>query len=349
MVADNIQIKCHFPLPLTPLLDGTVNFSANRCRLLPGVLQKNIIMHQSVLLLEAIQGLNIQPAGCYIDATFGRGGHSQAILKKLNHSGRLIAIDKDPAAITHAHQLFQHDSRFSIHQMSFASLGILLEKLQLKGRIDGILFDLGVSSPQLDEADRGFSFLRDGVLDMRMDNSAGTDAATWLATVDKKVLANVLWEYGEERFADRIAQAIVRARAEHPIQTTRQLAEIIAAAHPAWQKGKHPATQSFQAIRIFINNELNDLKESLNQALDALNMAGRLCVISFHSLEDRIVKHFMQAKSQGEQLPPRLPIKHASFLPTFKKIGKAIKPTLQEIQLNPRARSAVLRIGEKIS
>lgn len=306
-------------------------------------------LHQSVLMEEVFDQLSIQANGVYVDATFGRGGHAKAILNSLGPEGRLIAIDKDPEAIAFAQQYFSHDQRFSIHHGSFSKLEIILSEQQLLGKINGILFDLGVSSPQLNQAERGFSFMRSGKLDMRMDFTTGIDAATWIAVVPEKELATVLYEYGEERFSRRIAKAIVEARKNEAITTTQQLAEIIAKAHPAWQEGKHPATRSFQAIRIAINHELDDLRLGLAQSLRALKIGGRLLVISFHSLEDRIVKHFMQQQERGNDLPAKLPVKHDSYLPKFKRLGRAIKPSLQEIAANPRARSAVLRVGEKIS
>jgi len=306
-------------------------------------------LHHSVLMVEVLDQLAIRPDGIYVDATFGRGGHAAAILNQLGPEGRLLAIDKDPDAVAYAKQHFGHDKRFFIQHGSFATLEQFLVNQNLLGKVDGLLFDLGVSSPQLDEAERGFSFLRSGKLDMRMDFSQGMDAATWIAKVSEKELARVLYEYGEERFSRRIAKAIVTARDETPITTTQQLAEIIATAHPAWQVGKHPATRSFQAIRIAINHELDNLHAGLLQSLKALKVGGRLLVISFHSLEDRIVKHFMQNQECGDQLPARLPIKHDSYLPKFKRVTRAIKPSTEEIDSNPRARSAVLRVGEKIS
>lgn len=306
-------------------------------------------LHQSVLMAEVLEQLAIRPDGIYVDATFGRGGHAAAILNQLGPAGRLLAIDKDPDAIAYAREHFGHDKRFLIQHGSFATLEKFLAEQQLLGKIDGLLFDLGVSSPQLDEAERGFSFLRSGKLDMRMDFSSGIDAATWITKVSEKELARVLYEYGEERFSRRIAKAIVTSREKAPITTTQQLAEIIAEAHPAWQVGKHPATRSFQAIRIAINHELDDLNLGLAQSLKALKIGGRLLVISFHSLEDRIVKHFMQEQEHGDKLPARLPVKHDNYLPKFKRVTRAIKPSMEEIDSNPRARSAVLRVGEKIS
>ncbi len=304
--------------------------------------------HQPVMLTEVLHGFAIKPDGIYVDATFGRGGHSQAILGQLSSVGRLIAIDKDLDAIAYAQQAIT-DKRFSIHHGSFATLKNILDSLQLFGKIDGILFDLGVSSPQLDNPARGFSFKQTGKLDMRMDLSSGVDAATWIEQMPEQEIARVLWEYGEERFSRRIARAIIGARQVTPITTTQQLSEIVSAAIPSWEKGKHPATRSFQAIRIAINHELDDLQTGLEQALEALNIGGRLLVISFHSLEDRIVKHFIQHHERGDRFPAKLPVKHSEHKPRLKRFGRAIKPSAAEVSGNPRSRSAVLRIAEKQS
>lgn len=304
--------------------------------------------HQAVLLAEVIENLAIDPHGVYLDATFGRGGHAQAILSQLSPTGRLLAMDKDPEAVAYARSHLSHDKRFMIQHGSFADLARFVAQQNLTGKISGILFDLGVSSPQLDDPERGFSFMREGKLDMRMDNSQGMDAAQWIATVDEKELARVLWEYGEERFSRRIAKAIVMTRQEESIITTARLADIIAKAIPAWQKGKHPATRSFQAIRIAVNKELEDLELGLQQSMDVLSVGGRLLVISFHSLEDRIVKHFMQHQERGAEIPADLPIKHVDIEMKFKRLGRAVKPGEKEVATNPRARSAILRIGEKL-
>jgi 16S rRNA (cytosine1402-N4)-methyltransferase len=306
-------------------------------------------LHQSVLMAEVLDQLAVRPDGVYVDATFGRGGHAEAILKRLGPKGRLLAMDKDPDAVHYAQQHLSHDRRFLIRHGSFSALEKFLLDQDLIGKVDGVFFDLGVSSPQLDDAARGFSFMRSGKLDMRMDFTSGIDAATWIATIPEQELAKVLYEYGEERFSRRIAKAIVAARQKEPIVTTHQLAQIIAAAHPAWQEGRHPATRSFQAIRIAINHELDDLHLGLLQGLRVLKSGGRLLIISFHSLEDRIVKHFMQHQEQGDPLPAKLPVKHDKCVPKFKRLGRAIKPSIEEINSNPRARSAVLRVGEKIS
>lgn len=311
---------------------------------------EQVLTHIPVLLQEAVDLLVQSPSGIYVDATFGRGSHSAAILKKLNKDGRLIAFDKDLDAIAHATQ-FMKDSRFSIHHTSFASLSAVLSTLDCLGRVDGVLFDLGVSSPQLDTPERGFSFVREGRLDMRMDTSRGVDAAEWIATVAEQDLADVLWQYGEEKFARRIARAILRERAIAPITTTTRLAEIITRAIPSKNpEGKHAATRSFQAIRIMINHELSDLESVLPQALEALAIGGRLAVISFHSLEDRIVKQFIRLHEKGVELPRGLPIKQThAFGGQLKSISKAVKPSPSELNLNPRARSAILRIAEKKS
>lgn len=307
--------------------------------------------HIPVLLGEAVDNLIVSPDGIYVDATFGRGSHSQTILDRLSEHGRLIAFDKDPEAVAYAKQHFSRDKRFIIFHASFAGMQMVLHEAGILGQVDGILFDLGVSSPQLDNPERGFSFSREGRLDMRMDTTQGIDAMSWLATVDEKELADVLWQYGEEKLSRRIAHAIVVSRAKQPITTTAQLADIIKWATPRAKKpqDKHPATRSFQAIRIAINQELAELQHGLEQAFDALATGGRLCAISFHSLEDRIVKQFIRQYEKGEELPPGLPIKGTGFKPRVKSIGKPIKPSLEEVDHNPRARSAILRVAEKLS
>lgn len=304
--------------------------------------------HLPVLLDEVLTNLKIKPDGIYVDATFGRGGHAEAVLNQLGSNGRLLALDKDPEAVAHARQRFGHDSRFSIYHGSFADLETFLMSVDCFGKVDGILFDLGVSSPQLDDPMRGFSFMRDGKLDMRMNSAYGMDAASWLSTVPEETLAKVLWEYGEERFSRRIARSIVETRKETPIVTTKQLADIVSAAIPRWEKHKHPATRSFLAIRIAINHELDDLQKGLAQALEALTIGGRLLVISFHSLEDRLVKRFVQHHQQGGDFPAGLPVTQDMYRPRLKREGRAIKPSSEEIAFNPRARSAVLRIAEKL-
>lgn len=312
-------------------------------------MNEQVDLHKPVLLEEVIANLSIKADGVYVDATFGRGGHAQAILNQLGPDGRLLAIDKDPTAIAVAQQRYAGDARFAIEHGSFAGLQQFLESVNYFGKVDGILFDLGVSSPQLDDAERGFSFMRDGKLDMRMNTAEGMDAATWIAEVAEEELARVIWEYGEERYSRRIARRIVEKRMEAPITTTKQLAEIVSAAIPRWQKGKHPATRSFLAIRIAINHELDDLQLGLAQSLEALKIGGRLLAISFHSLEDRLVKRFVQHQERGDDFPRGLPVTQAMCRPRLKRLGKAIKPSEQEITVNPRARSAVLRIAEKLS
>lgn len=305
--------------------------------------------HITVLLHEAVDGLNINPNGIYIDGTFGRGGHSRLILSKLSSQGRLIAIDRDPRAIAEANTI--NDPRFEIVHSAFSAISEICTDKELIGKIDGILLDLGVSSPQLDDADRGFSFMRDGPLDMRMDTTKGISASEWLANVNVEDLAWVLKEFGEERFAKRIAQAIVsyNKSSQLPISRTLELAQIISDAVPFKDKHKKPATRSFQAIRIFINSELKELETALHSALNVLAPAGRLSIISFHSLEDRMVKQFMRKYSKGEVVPKGLPILESELNKNIplKTIGKAIMPTETEIELNPRSRSAVLRIAEK--
>ncbi len=306
-------------------------------------------MHQSVLLNESIQGLAIKKNGIYFDGTFGRGGHSQEILNHLGEQGRLYAIDKDIDAITHASERFAEDKRFHIFQGSFARIEEFAIKADVLGKVDGILLDLGVSSPQLDNPERGFSFMQDGPLDMRMDLSQPLSAARFVNEAEADEMAGIFRLYGEERFAGRIARAIVTARNLKPITTTLELAEIVKEANPKWEKHKHPATRVFQAIRIHVNQELNDLSSCLEQCLRVLAVGGRLAIISFHSLEDRIVKQFMRNKEQGERPPPEVPIRYEDLKTSFKRIGKAIMPQEYEIKENVRARSAVLRIGEKLA
>ncbi len=303
--------------------------------------------HKAVLLDEALAALSIQPEGIYIDGTFGRGGHSGAILQRLGSSGRLLAVDKDPEAILSAEQ-FSTDGRFSITKGSFAALGDVATAAGIHGQVNGLLLDLGVSSPQLDDAERGFSFSQDGPLDMRMDPDSGQSAAAWLARAEADDIAKVLKEYGEERFAKRIARAIVAAREEQAITTTARLADIVSKANPAWERGKHPATRSFQAIRIFINRELDDLLACLDQVLPILVVGGRLAVISFHSLEDRIVKRFIRDLARGDRFPPGVPVTQDQVKPQLKMIGKAIRSGQQELSENVRARSATLRVAEKL-
>ncbi len=304
-------------------------------------------LHRPVLLDEAIEALAIDPEGIYIDATFGRGGHSEAILERLGPQGRLVAIDKDPEAVAAARERFAGDGRFRIFHGSFARIGEFAEQAGVAGQVAGVLLDLGVSSPQLDDARRGFSFMREGPLDMRMDTTQGESAAEWLARAKESEIARVLKEYGEERFSRRIARAIVAARAEGGLSTTTELAELIASAVPVREKDKHPATRSFQAIRIHINGELDDLRACLEQAVPLLRSGGRLAVISFHSLEDRMVKRFMREQARGDRFPAGVPVTVDQLDPKVRLVGRDIRPTEAEIRANPRARSSVLRVAEK--
>ncbi len=305
--------------------------------------------HVPVLFDEALKALNISASGVYVDGTFGRGGHSGAILRQLSGDGRLLAIDKDPQAVAYAEKTFGKDERFLIKHGSFAMLKQLAQQSGVAGKVNGILLDLGVSSPQLDDSARGFSFLRDGPLDMRMDTTSGVSAAEWLASADGKEIARVLKDFGDERFARRIANAIVDARQEGLITTTGQLAAIIERACPTKEREKHPATRSFQAIRIYINKELEDLRQCLEQSLDVLAHGGRLAVVSFHSLEDRIVKRFIRDCERGDDFPADLPVTQEQMRPKMRSVGKAIYPSDAEIASNPRARSAVLRVAERIA
>ncbi len=306
--------------------------------------------HTSVLFAESLAALNIKQDGCYVDCTFGRGGHSRGILERLGKDGRLLALDRDLAAIeSDAAVGLNSDPRFELKHASISELDLILEQKGWSDQVDGVLMDLGVSSPQLDEAERGFSFLRDGALDMRMDRSRGVSAADWLASIDEKRLIQVLFEYGEERFARRIAANIVSVRAESPILTTFHLVKVIEEAIPFREKHKHPATRSFQAIRIEINQELEELKQGLLKAVAGLATGGRLAVISFHSLEDRLVKRFIRDESGKKNNPGRLPVLEKDIeTGVLKKIAKPVKAGNNEIQNNPRARSAVLRVAEKI-
>jgi 16S rRNA (cytosine1402-N4)-methyltransferase len=305
-------------------------------------------MHQPVLLAEALTGLSIKPDGVYVDGTFGRGGHAGAILAVLGPKGRLLAMDRDPEAVRSAEQQFGADPRFEIEQGAFTMLSKVVAQRQLQGRVNGLLLDLGVSSPQLDDASRGFSFSADGPLDMRMDPSSGSSAAEWLETASENDITHVLKTYGEERFSRRIARAIIATRQTSPLRTTRQLAELIAAAVPVREKNKHPATRSFQAIRIFVNNELDEITAVLDQVIEVLAPHGRMAVISFHSLEDRIVKRFIRDEYRGEQAPPELPLAGMDYVPRLKPVGKAIRAGEVEVNRNPRARSAVLRVAERL-
>ncbi|MGZ8193693.1 MAG: 16S rRNA (cytosine(1402)-N(4))-methyltransferase RsmH [Methylobacter sp.] len=306
--------------------------------------------HLPVMLAETLQQLAIKKNGVYVDCTFGRGGHSRGILNQLDASGRLLAFDRDLDAINSDYaQTLLKDERCILKQGRFSQLQSLAASKGLVEKIDGILMDLGVSSPQLDNPERGFSFLRDGPLDMRMDVHAGISAEQWLATIDEKSLVKVLFEYGEERFARRIARAIVESRSESPLTTTKQLASLIEKVVPIREQHKHPATRTFQAIRIKINSELDELKDALQQSAQVLKPGGRLVVISFHSLEDRIVKRFIRDESGAKYDPGKLPVKEADIAKgSLKKIGKSLKAGKQEIIQNPRARSAIMRVAERI-
>ena len=303
-------------------------------------------LHRSVLLDSAVDFLVNDPAGCYVDGTFGRGGHSRLILGELDETGRLLGIDKDPEAIRFGNELAAADARFSIFHGSFAQLDEAISEQEWPA-VNGVLFDLGVSSPQLDDASRGFSFMREGPLDMRMNPQQPPSAAEWLGYADEKDIADVLWRYGEERFSRRIARSIVAHRQEAPLVTTRELAELVSAAVPKKDKHKHPATRTFQAIRIFINRELEDLEAGLRVAVDCLAPGGRLVVISFHSLEDRIVKRFMRDLARGPQVHRSIPVTADQTVSPFQLIGKAMKAEAHEVSDNVRARSAVMRVLER--
>ncbi|MBP9569505.1 MAG: 16S rRNA (cytosine(1402)-N(4))-methyltransferase RsmH [Aeromonadaceae bacterium] len=304
--------------------------------------------HVTVMLQEAVDALAIKPDGIYVDGTFGRGGHSRLILSRLGPNGRLLAIDRDPLAIAEAQTI--DDPRFEMIPGAFSGLADYLRERDLAGQVDGLLLDLGVSSPQLDDAERGFSFQKDGPLDMRMDPTSGISASEWLAKAEADDIAWVLKEFGEERFAKKIGRAIVHDRVEKPFTRTRQLAELIARLIPTKEKNKHPATRSFQAIRIYINSELEEVERAMEGALTVLAPAGRLAIISFHSLEDRLVKQFIRKQEKGPEVPRGLPLTEAQLAVgrTMKSIGKAMKPSDAEIDANPRSRSAVLRVAERL-
>ncbi|MGC1331319.1 MAG: 16S rRNA (cytosine(1402)-N(4))-methyltransferase RsmH [Pseudomonas sp.] len=306
--------------------------------------------HITVLLDEAVEALAIQGDGCYLDGTFGRGGHSRLILKHLGPQGRLLGFDKDPQAIATGQALAAEDGRFVIVQRSFAEMGSEIASQGLSGKVNGVLLDLGVSSPQLDDPERGFSFMNDGPLDMRMDPSRGVSAAEFIANAPAEEIARVFKEYGEERFAKRMANAVVARREVKPFERTGDLAEVLKVANPAWEKGKNPATRAFQGLRIHVNNELADLEAGLEAALESLEIGGRLVVISFHSLEDRIVKLFMRklAKGEADNLPRNLPVRFQAFEPKIKVHGKAQFASEAELKANPRSRSAVMRVAEKL-
>jgi 16S rRNA (cytosine1402-N4)-methyltransferase len=305
--------------------------------------------HAPVLLEEVLAGLAIRPGGRYCDATFGRGGHTAAILAAIGPAGRVVALDRDPDAIRAGRRRFEGESRLTLVKGSFGELEGRVRAAGVDGELDGVLMDLGVSSPQLDEAARGFSFMQDGPLDMRMDNEAGQGAAQWLAKAGEREIADVLYTLGEERYARRIARALVAARAEAPVARTRQLADIVAAAVPTREPGKHPATRTFQAIRIHVNRELEELESALPQAVRLLAAGGRLCVISFHSLEDRIVKRFIRREEQGDPVYAGLPEIPPHARPRLERVGAAVRPGADEVARNPRARSAVLRVAARLA
>lgn len=299
------------------------------------------------MLQEAVEALVTTSSGIYVDGTFGRGGHSRAILQALDTQGQLIGVDKDPTAVAAAKELAGSDARFGFYHGSFALLPHQLRGMGIDA-VDGILLDLGVSSPQLDDAERGFSFQHDGPLDMRMDTSRGETAAQWLARAEEVDIADVLYEYGEERFSRRIARAIVNERSKEPIVSTARLSQIVTDANPRWEKHKHPATRAFQGIRIYINRELDDLKDLLGNALDLLRPGGRLVVISFHSLEDRLVKRYMRDMARGEQLPAGVPVQDVELNRRMKLVGKALRASKEEVAANTRSRSAIMRVAEKL-
>jgi 16S rRNA (cytosine1402-N4)-methyltransferase len=304
--------------------------------------------HQPVLLDAVLEALRICADGIYVDGTFGRGGHSRAIVECLGPAGRLLTMDRDPEAVRVGLEMFTADERVSVVRGTFSRIGQALRTRGWLGRVDGLLLDLGVSSPQLDDPDRGFSFMQDGRLDMRMDPQAGVSAAQWLAHATEQELTEVIGAYGEERYARRVARAMVDARRQHPITTTGQLASIVARAVPTREPGKHPATRTFQAIRIFLNREIEELEACLAQVPDALAPGGRLVVISFHSLEDRRVKRFIRDESRGDAFPSDLPVLRSQLTPRLRLIGGPIHPSLEEVAINPRARSAVMRVAEKL-
>lgn len=304
--------------------------------------------HTPVLAQEVVRALNIQSDGTYVDATFGRGGHTRAILAKLGEHGRVLAIDRDPDAVASGQNEFSTDPRINVVHARFSRMAEIVAQYGDTHPVMGIVFDLGVSSPQLDAARRGFSFRHDGPLDMRMDPGYGVSVAEWLQSVDENELARVIRSFGEERFAKRVARAILLRQQEQPLSTTRQLAEVVAAAVPTREPGQHPATRTFQALRLHVNDELEEISAALPQAMDCLSPGGRLVVISFHSLEDRIVKRFIRDASRADPYPVDLPIRASELRPSLQAIGRAIKASKTEVEQNPRARSAVLRVAEKL-
>jgi len=306
-------------------------------------------LHTPVLLQEVLAALDIRDGGRYLDATFGRGGHSAAILERVGPQGAVIAFDRDPSAIAAGRERFASEARMTLVGSAFSRMGAVVTQMGLVGAIDGVLLDLGVSSPQLDDASRGFSFMQDGPLDMRMDDTAGASAADFIAKAPVHEIARVIRDYGEDRFARRIARSIVAARREAPIVRTLQLADIVARSIPSREPGKHPATRTFQAIRIQVNQEFQEIQAALLGSLTALAPRGRLCVISFHSLEDGLVKRFMQQQSQEDPVYAGLPDVPAHAQPKLRRVGKAIHPSEREIADNPRSRSAVMRVAERVA
>lgn len=306
------------------------------------------LSHRPVLVSEVLAALAVRPDGCYVDATFGRGGHAAAILERLGPTGSLLALDRDPAAAEWARAEFCNEPRFQFVQSRFSELASIVTERRLCGRVDGVLLDLGVSSPQLDDPERGFSFSRNGALDMRMDPTSGSSATDWLNRIGEMELERILAEFGEERFHRRIARAIVAARRRAPITTTARLAEIVSSAVPTRQPGKHPATRVFQAVRIAVNDELNELRAVLPQTTQILAPGGRLAVIAFHSLEDRMVKRFMRERARGQELPLDLPVVGVPEGISLRLIGRPSRPADPEVMANPRARSAVLRVAERL-
>jgi 16S rRNA (cytosine1402-N4)-methyltransferase len=303
--------------------------------------------HQTVLLEEAVSALITNLSGTYVDCTYGRGGHSQAIANRLEPHGRLLVVDRDKTAIDHAKEKFKDDPRVMVEHGAFSQLGEIAGKHHL-GKLDGVLMDLGVSSPQLDDGKRGFSFQQVGPLDMRMNQTKGETAEEWLSMASEKQIMEVLKQYGEERFAKRIARKIVETRAISPINTTAKLAEICQTSIPWKEKHKHPATRTFQAIRIQVNHELDELEAGLRDVIELINSGGRFVVISFHSLEDRIVKRFFRRMEKGDELPSRLPIRDAELNRRVKVIGKPVRASDEEVERNRRARSSIMRIAEKL-
>lgn len=302
--------------------------------------------HEAIMVPEVLKGLRIYPEGIYLDATFGRGGHARAILDHLGPKGRLLVMDRDPEAIEVAKALAEEDARVSFRQMPFSKLFNFCQEMGVLGKVNGVLLDLGVSSPQLDTPKRGFSFRLDGPLDMRMNPEEGISAAEWIKDASLEKIAFVLKHFGEERFARRIAAAIVEARQVEPITSTLQLADIVAKANPAWEKHKHPATRSFQAIRLYMNNELEELASALEQILEVLADKGRMAIISFHSLEHSMIKQFISKHVHGDEHPKALPIPFTQLNQRLVRIGKKTTPSESEIKGNPRSRSAVLRVAE---